>query len=280
MTKYTQKWKSLNKKGLQLSLICGLNWLIGFVAKSQFYLLSATFLGFLTYGIPQEDRRIAVNIIIFLIIVKLILDCLMLVIKEEFKRFWTTLVSLIYLVFFAKGATYIEHQSLGNEIVYQLIHVYLGSFVIFLLVAYLQPALFKYYLFKNVINKEYLGIRKISDALPPESNLYTDADENDADKRMRQINQNVIKPAYQEVVELSYLNREVITAIQHHLVGSKEKNRRIFVDDDTIYYPIFTVHPFGCYEGKLDFCHRLIQFRISQKSAFLTIGEGLLKKDF
>lgn len=27
---YIQKWKSLNKNGLKLSLICGLNWLIFF----------------------------------------------------------------------------------------------------------------------------------------------------------------------------------------------------------------------------------------------------------
>ncbi|GAY71838.1 uncharacterized protein TANIYAMA4_2572, partial [Streptococcus canis] len=32
---------------------------------------------------------------------------------------------------------------------------------------------------------------------------------------MRLINQNVIKPPYQDAVELSYLNREVITAIQY-----------------------------------------------------------------
>ncbi|XZR23247.1 hypothetical protein ACQ0P5_03140, partial [Streptococcus canis] len=82
-------------------------------------------------------------------------------------------------------------------------------------VAVIQPRLFKHYLFKKVIDKEYLGIRKFTDELPPESNIYVDADEKDADKRMRLINQHVIKPPYQEVVELSYLNREVITAIQY-----------------------------------------------------------------
>lgn len=54
MKNFVQKWKSLNKIGLKLSLICGLNWLVGFISKSQFYLFSAAFAGVLTYYIPQE----------------------------------------------------------------------------------------------------------------------------------------------------------------------------------------------------------------------------------
>lgn len=43
MKNYTQKWKELNKNGIKLSLICGLNWLIKFLFKGQFYLFSAVF---------------------------------------------------------------------------------------------------------------------------------------------------------------------------------------------------------------------------------------------
>lgn len=49
----------------------------------------------------------------------------------------------------------------------------------------------------------------MTDPLPPESNLYYDADENDADKRMQMINHKAIKQFYQGVVELSFLDRKV-----------------------------------------------------------------------
>jgi len=145
------------------------------------------------------------------------------------------------------------------------------------LVTFLQSRLFKKYIFKNIINKEYLGIRKLTDELPPQSNLYVDAAEADADKRMRQINQNVIKQPYQDIVELSFLNREVITAIGYKAASFGKETERTFIDDDTIYYPIFTVHPFGILEGKSDFYHNLIKLKLSRKAAFTMTGERVLK---
>lgn len=46
------------------------------------------------------------------------------------------------------------------------------------------------------------------------------------------------------------------------------KNERFFKDIDTIYYPVFTVHPFGETEGKSDFYHHLIEFKLSKEQAF------------
>lgn len=129
-----------------------------------------------------------------------------------------------------------------------------------------------------LLTKEYLGIRKTTDDLPPQPNLYDAADEKDADKRMKEINKNAIKPAYQGVVELSFLNREVITAIGYRAVPFEKETERTFIDDDTIYYPIFTVHPFGNLEGKSDFYHELIKFRLRRKLAFTVTGESVQKQ--
>lgn len=52
MKKLTSKWKSLNKKGLKLSLFCALNWLIVFIAKAQFFIFLVMFSGTLTYYLP------------------------------------------------------------------------------------------------------------------------------------------------------------------------------------------------------------------------------------
>lgn len=272
MKKYTQKWKTLNKNGLKLSLICGLNWLIKIVFKGQFYLFSAVFCGLLTYYMPQDIQLFTLRVLEFIVIVKIVIDTIQVVLSGRLKKMrLALLIGLMYLSFLA-GNTYIKEHVLTELIVNRLFTFWLISLVLATLVVIIQPRLFKYYLFKNVINKEYLGIRKLTDELPPISNLYVDVKEVDADKRMRLINQNVIKPPYQDAVELSYLNREVITAISYKVVPFNKETERTFIDDDSIYYPIFTVHPFGSLEGKSDFYHTLIKLRLSQKDAFTAIG--------
>lgn len=272
MKKHTRKWKTLNKNGFKLSLIFGLNWLIKIVFMGQFYLLSATFLGLLTYYMPQDIQFFTVRVLEWIVMLKLVIDVTRTLLSREMK--WivkSLLLGVMYLAFLA-GNTYIKQHNLTEMLVNRLLTFWLISLVLAALVAFIQPRVFKHYLFKNVINKEYLGIRKLTDDLPPSTNLYVDAAEENANKRMRLINQNVIKPPYQGVVELSYLNREVITAIQYKSTPFRKEKERSFIDDDTIYYPIFTAHPFGGSEGKLDFCYRLIQLKLSQKDVFTTIG--------
>ncbi|HGI2938025.1 TPA: hypothetical protein ACJR72_001279 [Streptococcus agalactiae] len=272
MKKHTRKWKTLNKNGLKLSLMCGLNWLIKIVFKGQFYLFSAFFCGLLTYYMPQDIQFFTLRVLKFIVIVKIVIDTIQVVLSGRLKKMrLALLIGLMYLSFLA-GNSYINENILTEAMVNRLFSFWCISGVIAGIVMLVQPRLFRFFLFKNVINKDYLGIRKLTEDFPPKSNIYVDADEEDANKRMRLINQNVIKPPYQGVVELSYLNIEIITAIQHEVTPWGEENKRTFVDYDTIYFPTFTVHPFGDYEGKFDFHHRLIQFRLSQKNAFTTIG--------
>lgn len=272
MKKHTRKWKTLNKNSLKLSLICGINWLIKIVFMGEFYLLSATFLGLLTYYMPQDIQFFTVRVLESIVMLKIVIDVTRTLLSREMQWIVKSLrLGVMYLAFLA-GNTYIKQNNLTEMLVNRLLTFWLISLVLAALVAFIQPRLFKHYLFKNVINKEYLGIRKLTDELPPISNLYVDVKEVDADKRMRLINQNVIKPPYQDAVELSYLNREVITAISYKVVPFNKETERTFIDDDSIYYPIFTVHPFGSLEEKSDFYHTLIKLRLSQKDAFTAIG--------
>lgn len=286
MKNYTQRWKSLNKDGIKLSLICGVNWLIGFVARSQFYLFSAGFLGLLTYYLLQDYRVAAIVLIGYFLIAKLVNFCYGMWL-QDFRRIKLSLRDLILSLVFLTEADYAIHHAVSEQMVNNLCKFWIMSAVFVMLVNILLPRLFKYYVLKNIIDKNYLGIRKPTDELLPEINFYSDVDEADADERMRQINQHVIKQPYQDVVELSFLNREVITGV-HHRIGlfTKEEDidtiyyketERIFEDIDTIYYPIFRVYPFGIEE---DLGHTLIKFKLSRKAAFTVTGESVLKKDF
>ncbi|MHA2785417.1 hypothetical protein ACXZ8Y_06445 [Streptococcus agalactiae] len=273
MKNFVQKWKSLNKIGLKLSLICGLNWLVGFISKSQFYLFSAAFAGVLTYYIPQEVRKITLDILVLFFLASGVGSLFYSFLLQAFRRMKSAFYSLVLLLFFELGIQYVSQHTLSESMVDRLLTFWSISLVIMLLAKFILPILFNHYLFQNVINKEYLGIRKTTDELPPQSNIYVDADEKDANKRMKRINKNAIKPAYQEVVELSFLNREVLTGIGYKAVPFEKETERTFIDDDTIYYPIFTVHPFGSLEGKSDFYHKLIKLKLSRKAAFTVTGE-------
>lgn len=268
MKKCTSKWKSLNQKGLKLSLICSLNWLISFVAKSQFYLFSAGFLGLLTYFLPQDYRVVTVGLVMYFLGAKAVLNFGYGTWLQDFRRIKLSLKEFIFLLFFIAGTEYTTHHAISEQMVNNLCKFWIISAVFASLANIFILKLFKYYVLKNIIDKKYLGIRKLTDDLPPEINFYNDVDEADADKRMRQINKNAIKQPYQDVVELSFLNREVITAIGYKAASFGKETERTFVDDDTIYYPIFTVHPFGILEGELGFYHELIKLKLSRKAAF------------
>ncbi|MFS9129758.1 hypothetical protein [Streptococcus anginosus] len=273
MQNLTSKWKSLNKNGLKLSLICSLNWLIVFIAKAQFFIFSVMFLGTLTYYLPRDYRIITVNLVELFVMAKVIIDFVQMVWSQEFRRFKSVLNICVLLVFFVAGTKYAAQYTVTERLVTDLCNFMIMSAIFQTLVTFLQPRLFKRYIFKNIINKEYLGIRKLTDDLPPEINFYTDAAEADADKRMRQINKNVIKQPYQDIVQLSFVNRKIITGIHHKIdLVTKEKEQN-FEDVDTIYYPVFKVYPFGIDE---EFWHTLIQFKLSRKAAFTKSLEGQL----
>lgn len=280
MKKLTSKWKSLNKKGLKLSLFCALNRLIVFIAKAQFFIFLVTFLGTLTYYLPQDYRIMTVNLVEFFVMAKVIIYFVQMILSQESRRSKSVLNIFVLLVFFLAGTNYAAQYTVTKQLVTGLCIFMIMSAVFQTLVTFLQSRLFKRYIFKNIINKEYLGIRNLKDDLPPEINFYTDADEADADKRMRQINQKAIKQPYQDIVELSFLNREVITAIGCKAASFGKETERTFIDDDTIYYPVFTVHPFGILEGESGFYHELIKLKLSRKAAFTVTGVSVLKKDF
>ena len=280
MKKCTSKWKSLNKNGLKLSLICGLNWLISFVAKSQFYLFSAGFLGLLTYFLPQDYRVVTVGLVMYFLVAKAVFNFGYGTWLQDFRRIKLSLKEVIFLLFFIAGTEYTTHHAISEQMVNNLCKFWIISAVFASLANIFIPKLFKYYVLKNIIDKKYLGIRKLTDDLPPEINFYNDVDEADADKRMRQINQKAIKQPYQDIVELSFLNREVITAIGYRAASFGKEPEHTFIDDDTIYYPIFTIHPFGIWEGKSGFYHDLIKLKLSRKAAFTMTAESVLKKDF
>lgn len=216
MTKDTPKWKSLNKKALKLTLICFLNWLIKFFVRWQLMITTIVCFGFLLQILLKDVAVTNMNIIFVVMAIVPSFRSLSLGLDRFIKHLTkNTVLSLLLSTAF--------QIKVGSDTFGRAFNLMLISLVIYLIMRWLQPIIFKKYLFKHVVNKAYLGIRKTTDALLPEPNLFKAADEKDVNKRMQVINQNVIKKPYQDIVELSFLNREVVTAIQYEAVSLGKK---------------------------------------------------------
>lgn len=261
--------KETDKLGYKLSAICGVNWLIRQAFKWQ-YLLFVMVTGAVCIKeasvILEVDPTIFGTMICFIILCAPFTKLRLGAETQTIKMFIRNVV--LAIIFTAA----LEKPIQENESSFWLLAT-IFSIGIYYFMKWFQTKLFQCYLFKNILNKDYLGIRKLKDKLPPKINLFTDADEGDANQRMITINQRAVKKDYQDIVELSFLNREKRTGISYYRKawnGSEAPLEREFVDIEELYHPVFSVFPFG---KKHDFYFRLIQFDVSKKSAFSMKGE-------
>lgn len=256
--------KETDKLGYKLSAICGVNWLIRQAFKWQYlFFVMVTGAVFIKEAsvILEVDPKIFGTMMCLIILcapfTKLRLGAEMQIIKMFIRN-------IVLAIIFTAA---LEKPIQENESSFWLLAL-IFSIGIYYFMKWFQAKLFQRYLFKNILNKDYLGIRKLKDKLPPKINLFTDADEGDANQRMITINQRAVKKDYQDIVELSFLNREKRTGISYYRKawnGSEAPLEREFVDIEELYHPVFSVFPFG---KKHDFCFEMIQFDVSKKSAF------------
>ena len=260
--------KETDKLGYKLSAICGVNWLIRQAFKWQ-YLFFVMVAGAVLIKKISATLEISPNYLGFLMVI-FILAVPFSKLRFGVERFIFSFFESVVLGLIFSIAVDFPFQE--NESLFWLLAT-IFSIGIYYFMKWFQAKLFQRYLFKNILNKDYLGIRKLKDKLPPKTNLFTDADEADANQRMITINQRAVKKDYQDIVELSFLNREKRTGISYYRKswnGSEAPLERKFVDIEEWYYPVFSVFPFG---KKHDFYFRLIQFDVSKKSAFSMKGE-------
>lgn len=255
--------KETDKLGYKLSAICGVNWLIRQAFKWQFLVFEMIACAVLIKEI-SAILEISSDFLVSLMGL-FILASPFLKLRFGVERFIFYFMRNFVLLWIFSKALDFPFQENESEL---WILMFLFSIGIYQFMKWFQAKLFQRYLFKNILNKDYLGIRKLKDKLPPKINLFTDADEGDANQRMITINQRAVKKDYQDIVELSFLNREKRTGISYYRKawnGSEAPLEREFVDIEELYHPAFYVFPFG---KKHDFSFWLIQFDVSKKSAF------------
>ena len=260
--------KESDKLGYKLSAICGVNWLVGQLFRWQSLVfemiacavlikkisaileISSNYLGFLMIifilAVPFSKLRFGVDRFIY-------------------SFFESIVLGLIFSI--VVDFPFQENES-SLWILMALISIGICQFM-----KWFQANLFQRYLFKNVLNKEYLGIKKMTDPFPPEINFYVDAGESDANQRMVMINKRAVKQAYQGIVELSFLNVEKFTGIAYSREAwngfEAPLKKKRFSDVDEMYHLVFRVYPFG---KRIDLSFKLIRLDLSRRKAFTVEG--------
>lgn len=250
------------KKERQLIILSIINWLLERLNNWQFEVMTALFFGILTQGVAPKN---AVETFLTIFMMGYICSKLSLDITKVYSEvIWRCVKAVIWYTAFMIGYAIFSTQ-LSN----QLVLAWLISLVVYVTIHYIYPKFFRYYLFKRVLNKSYLGIRKEGDPLPPEDNFYQDVKLVNAMERMQLINQKAIQTAYQNVIELSFINSVKQTGLHYFTDVHTHEAHREFCDHDAEFLLVFRVYPFGFTTPNASYCHlTLVKLNLSEEKAF------------
>lgn len=267
MKEFFRILKESDKLGYKLSAICGVNWLVGQLFRWQslvFEMIAcAVLIKKISAILEISSKYLGFLMIIFILAVSF--SKLRFGVDRFIYSFFESIV--LGLIF----SIAVDFPFQENEFSLWILMA-LFSIGIYQFMKWFQTKLFQRYLFKNILNKEYLGIKKATDPFPPEINLYVDAGESDANQRMVMINKRAVKEAYQGIVELSFLNVEKFTGISYYRVawnGFEAPLKKGFSDVDEMYRLVFRVYPFG---KELNLYFKLIRLDLSRRKAFTVEG--------
>lgn len=147
------------------------------------------------------------------------------------------------------------------------------SFVLYVVGSKLSSILFKRYLFKNVIDVEYLGLKKSTETNSDnEHSLINDIELTgyDTNAQMTIVNNNAIKPEYKSIVEVTNMECEKVIAPRYYREGTAPGKpqgdiKHTFETKDTLYHLHFNFHLFGI-NSKFSPCYLyLIDLTVSDK---------------
>lgn len=269
------------KKERQLIILSVINLLLEKFNNWQFDIMTAMFLGILTQGVaPKNEVEMFLTIFMMGYVCskcsKLSLD----ITKVYPEVIWRCVKAVIWYTAFMIGYA-ISSTQLSN----QLALAWIISGLIYVIIRYTYPKLFRHYLFKKVLNKSYLGIRKEGDPLPPEDNFYQDVKLVNAIERMQVINQKAIQTDYQRILELTFMDSYRQTGLHYYTDVETNKTHREFFDNDAMFVLVFRVYPLGFATPNASYCHlTLLRLTLSEEKAFthLSIANPLklsVKKD-
>lgn len=154
-----------------------------------------------------------------------------LIMPPEYTEYTTGLIAYVFLiVIMTKTLLNVEATQLISDVFY--VAVMLSSFganvnratpiwfVVWLTVIGLRAlvkVIYRKYI-KTMLNLDYLCIRKVTDPLPPEENLFTHLDISDVNVRVQRINEFGIKNEFKGTIEIPFTKQVIETGVVTNLV--------------------------------------------------------------
>lgn len=268
----TLKTLKRTKEERKLILLTITNWLLEIVNKWQFSLLSALILGIATQALTQDMA--AVQFFMLVLVMALAFSRFSFDISTYLRALFQLVKGTIWYVVFMLGYGEISNEQVANA----LLKGWVISVSFYLIIRYVYPKLFRHSLFKKVLNKPYLVIRKASDPLPPKDNFFEDIKLEDVNDRMRLINQKAIQPAYQNILELSFVDSHKQTKLYYGTDVHTHESQREFEDVDSSYLLVFKLYPLGFATPNASYFHwTAFTLELSKQEAFTVEGFQSLK---
>lgn len=259
----TNSLKRTKKEQKLIFLALG-NWFLEILNKWQLYIVTTVLIGVAFQNIVhEEDMYIFIFLAIFAVSfsklsrgVDGILSAIWCMIKYTF--LYSILLSAYY---------YIPSEQYSNRIMI----AWLISATVYLALHFWSPRLFKKYLFKQVLNKEYLCVRKVEDSLSSKDNFFEDMRNGNFGK-MQPINQKAIQTDYQNIVRIGLVDSSTKSVVQLVTDLQSHETKQVFVDNvnSTL---LFQLYPLGFSTPISTFVHFiLLKLNLFENEAFTQLG--------
>lgn len=261
----------INPKSMSLLAVQGLDWCLRKAFLLFFLIMGTLFLNILCKTMPGQQALLFISVIEGIYLASFTFRVIQKYRNGSELLVYTVLISFIEMITLCVlllRPTQITEAGVTYILVLSVI-----SFVLYVVGSKLSSILFKRYLFKNVIDVEYLGLKKSTETNSDnEHSLINDIELTgyDTNAQMTIVNNNAIKPEYRSIVEVTNMECEKVIAPRYYREGTAPGKpqgdiKHTFETKDTLYHLHFNFHLFGI-NSKFSPCYLyLIDLTVSDK---------------
>ena len=265
------KQSKINQKSMSLLAVQGLDWCLRKAFLWFFLIMGTLFLNSLCKTMPGQQALLFISVIEGIYLASFTFRVIQKYRNGSELLVYTVLISFIEMITLCVlllRPTQITEAGVTYILVLSVI-----SFVLYVVGSKLSSILFKRYLFKNVIDVEYLGLKKSTETNSDnEHSLINDIELTgyDTNAQMTIVNNNAIKPEYKSIVEVTNMECEKVIAPRYYREGTAPGKpqgdiKHTFETKDTLYHLHFNFHLFGI-NSKFSPCYLyLIDLTVSDK---------------
>lgn len=241
MKKYISRIKNMNPKAIEVSSVVFGRFVLEKLNRILFELVALIVTTYVLRFIEVEANISGIIPIVCLLY--MVVPVMRLCHHKDMEKFcFDFFKSSMYFILTVLFAA--EFINVNEKTAESLFWYFLGYSIVYVIIKKLIPFAFNKYVNNNILNMDYLRPSVYKDNGDEGISVFFDAKEEDVQKRFETINKYAIKPDYQEIVELKYLNFESRSGFRYFYTCINKVGRE-FVDFDTTYYFDFQVFPLG-----------------------------------